>query len=129
MLSANLNRVANRVSRPQTQIPDTTRVTSTTTVLLNTVFSLGHTTFLNSDFKSLKYFTMDFLGFLERAGLLAVLFVSLFRFRCFFSQACIFSHHKPPYLVSLCGVCFLQNLQYLFISILSGSFFLFFLVL
>ena len=33
------------------------------------------------------------------------------------------------YFVSLCRVCFLQNLQYLFISSLSGSFFLFFIVL
>ncbi len=30
-----------------------------------------------------------------------------------------------PYLVSLCTVCFLHHLQYFFISILSGSFFLF----
>jgi len=35
-------------------------------------------------------------------------------------------HH---YFVSLWTVCFWQNLQYFFISILSGSFFLFFIVL
>ena len=41
------------------------------------------------------------------------------------------SVNKPKYyyFVSLCVVCFLQNLQYLFISSLSGSFFLFFIVL
>ena len=36
---------------------------------------------------------------------------------------------KIYYLVSLWRVCFLQNLQYLFISRRSGSFFLFFIVL
>ena len=34
----------------------------------------------------------------------------------------------PAYFVSLWRVCFLQNLQYLFISNLSGVFFLFFIV-
>ena len=33
------------------------------------------------------------------------------------------------YFVSLCIVCFLQNLQYFFVSILSGCFFLSFVVL
>ena len=34
-----------------------------------------------------------------------------------------------PYLVSLCKVCFLQKRQYLFSSMRSGVFFLFFMVL
>ena len=45
----------------------------------------------------------------------------------FFSVPAIFV--SPPYLVSLWTVCFRQKRQYFFISSLSGSFFLFFLVL
>ena len=36
--------------------------------------------------------------------------------------------HRHQAFVSLCGVCFLQCLQYLRISSLSGVFFLFFIV-
>jgi hypothetical protein len=37
-------------------------------------------------------------------------------------------HRLAPYFTSLCGWCLRQNRQYLFRSMRSGSFFLFFIV-
>lgn len=77
-----------------------------------TCFLPGHAIFLNSPRMSLKKrFTLE-----KRDGFFAV-----------FSLATV-NTSSFPYFVSLWSVCLRQNLQYFFISSLSGSFFLFFLV-
>jgi len=63
--------------------------------------------FLNSAFKPLNQLFLD----------------------AFFSVSAIGSPLTKDYLVSLCIVCFLQNLQYFFVSILSGWFFFSFVML
>lgn len=120
--------------RPIKTLPNTTTLI-TTTVLLKTVFFVGHDTRLNSRFKSLHQF----------ANLLKMFFLSLFDFWDFlesvffaffssFSESSAFSFCQTffrtsnHHFVSLCKVCFRQNLQCLFISILSGLLRLFFLV-
>ena len=86
--------------------------TITTMVLLMTCFLLGQTIFLSSPAMSLKKrFTLE-----KRDGFFAV-----------FSLATV-NTSSFPYFVSLWSVCLRQNLQYFFISSLSGSFFLFFMV-
>ena len=80
--------------------------------LLMTCFLLGHAIFLSSPAMSLKKrFTLE-----KRDGFFAV-----------FSLATV-NTSSFPYFVSLWSVCLRQNLQYFFISSLSGSFFLFFSV-
>jgi hypothetical protein len=67
---------------------------------------------------------LSFLSFLSFLSDLAVSEVALAT--AFFLSSAIL---LPPYFVSLWRVCFLQNLQYFFISNLSGLFFFSFIVL
>ena len=83
------------------------KITATITIIeyLITVSLVGHTTFLNSDFTPLKYLPRPPFFY----SVLGVVLVAI----------------NPPYLVSLCVVCSLQNLQYFFSSNLSVVCFLF----
>ena len=91
---------------------------------------LGAAVFAAAVFFSAGFFAAAVLaaGFFS-AGFFSVFYAAVFSgfesLGIFFLSAI----SSPPYLVSLWRVCFLQNLQYLFISSLSGVFFLFFIVL
>ena len=80
--------------------PTTTEIATTATDCFNVDCLSGHEIFLNSAFTPLKK-----LGHF-----------------CFSAESPISTSHArtADYLVSLCNVCVLQNLQYFLVSILSG---------
>jgi len=96
------------------------QIANTEIVLLTSCSFVGQMTFLSSFLISLKNLAILFPKLASLLPKPAGLDV-----RAFSDIMCTSAH----YFVSLCTVCLWQNLQYFFISILSGSFFLFFMVL
>src|SRR5699024_331701 len=97
-------------SKTATATPRIIATTSTTPVSFAMVFFLGHTILLNS---ALSPFNQLFFGVFSVFPVSPIRSLPL----------------QPDYFVSLCNVCFLQNLQYFFVSILSGCVFLSFVIL
>ena len=108
-------------SNSQMKTPTTSTQAITTSVLLTIWFLLGQTTFFSSLFISRNQR-------LTRLAVRAKKFSFLLASAMLFTLSALITN-SMLYFVSLWTVCFLQNLQYFFISRRSGSFFLFFMEL